>query len=78
MKELQPLGALLGQISLYVSIWIALVIILSVIIFLLVVKYIHDKKNNMAENNDKKEMILRICIYLVLGVLVFLLFPLLG
>ena len=76
MGKFQGLGELFGQIILYIYLWIAVVIILLVIFISLIVKYMHNKKINGVEHDEKKGMILRICIYLVLGVLIFILSPL--
>ena len=76
MGKFQGLGELFGQIIVYIYIWIAIVIIFLIIFISLITKYIHDKKINKVENDDKKRIIMRICIYLVLGLLIFILSPL--
>ena len=60
----------------YFYIWISVVIVLLVIVILLIAKYIYNKKTNKAGGNDRKNLILRICLYVVLGVLLFVLSPL--
>ena len=76
MGKFQGLGELFGQIIVYIYLWIAVVILFLVILISLITKYLHDKKNNKVENDDKKRIIMRICIYLVLGFLIFILSPL--
>ena len=76
MGKFQGLGELFGQIIVYIYLWIAVVILFLVIFISLITKYIHDKKINKVENDDKKRIIMRICIYLVLGLLIFILSPL--
>ena len=76
MGMYQALGEIFGQIIVYIYLWIAVVIIFLVIFISLIAKYLHDKKINKVENDDKKRIIMRICIYLVLGFLIFLLSPL--
>ena len=76
MGKFQGLGELFGQIIVYIYLWIAVVILFLVIFISLITKYLHDKKNNKVENDDKKRIIMRICIYLVLGLLIFILSPL--
>ena len=76
MGKFQGLGELFGQIIVYIYLWIAVVILFFVIFISLITKYLHDKKINKVENDDKKRIIMRICIYLVLGFLIFILSPL--
>ena len=76
MGKFQGLGELFGQIIVYLYLWIAVVILFLVIFISLITKYLHDKKINKVENDDKKRIIMRICIYLVLGLLIFILSPL--
>ena len=76
MGKFQGLGELFGQIIVYIYLWIAVVILFLVIFISLITKYLHDKKINKVENDDKKRIIMRICIYLVLGFLIFILSPL--
>ena len=76
MDKFQGSENALGQIITYIYTWIALVLFFLVGFIILIVKYFQDKKINKAENNDKKSMGLRICIYLILGVLLFILSPL--
>ena len=76
MGKFQGLGELFGQIIVYLYLWIAVVILFLVIFISLITKYLHDKKINKVENDDKKRIIMRICIYLVLGFLIFILSPL--
>ena len=76
MGKFQGLGELFGQIIVYIYLWGAVVIIFLIIFISLITKYFHDKKINKVENNDKNRIILRICIYLVLGLLIFILSPL--
>ena len=76
MVKFQGLGELFGQIIVYIYLWIAVVILFLVIFISLITKYLHDKKINKVENDDKKRIIMRICIYLVLGLLIFILSPL--
>ena len=76
MGKFQGLGELFGQIIVYIYLWIAVVILFLVIFISLITKYLHDKKINKVENDDKKRIIMRICIYLVLGLLIFILSPL--
>ena len=76
MGKFQGLGELFGQIIVYIYLWIAVVILFLIIFISLITKYLHDKKINKVENDDKKRIIMRICIYLVLGFLIFILSPL--
>ena len=76
MDKTQGFGDLIGQIMIFLYVWFAIVIVLIVIIVLLLVKYFHDKKTNKTENNDRKNVALRICIYVFLALLLFVLSPL--
>ena len=76
MDKFQGLGAVLGQVIIYIYLWVAVVIFFLIVLVWLIAKYIHEKKNNKVENNDRRKIILRICLYLVLGVLIFVLSPL--
>ncbi len=66
---------MIGQIVLYIFIWFALLIIFLIVFISLIVKYFYDVKNNKIQGDDIKNTLLRICIYLVLGVLLLILMP---
>ena len=76
MENSQGLGGLIGQIAIYLSIWIAVVVVLLIVIVLLLAKYFRYKKTNATDNNDRRNITLRICLYIVLGLLLFVLSPL--
>ena len=66
---------MIGQIIFYIFIWIALSVVFLVIFISLIAKYFYDVKNNKIQGDDIKNTLLRICIYLVLGVLLLILLP---
>ena len=66
---------MIGQIIFYIFIWIALLVVFLVIFISLIAKYFYDVKNNKIQSDDIKNTLLRICIYLVLGVLLLILLP---
>ncbi len=66
---------MIGQIIFYIFIWIALLVVFLVIFISLIAKYFYDVKNNKIQGDDIKRTLLRICIYLVLGVLLLILLP---
>ncbi len=66
---------MIGQIIFYIFIWIALSVVFLVIFISLIAKYFYDVKNNKIQGDDIKRTLLRICIYLVLGVLLLILLP---
>ena len=66
---------MIGQIIFYIFIWIALLVVFLVIFISLIAKYFYDVKNNKIQDDDIKRTLLRICIYLVLGVLLLILLP---
>ena len=66
---------MIGQIVFYIFIWIALLVVFLVIFISLIAKYFYDVKNNKIQGDDIKRTLLRICIYLVLGVLLLILLP---
>ena len=66
---------MIGQIIFYIFIWIALLVVFLVIFISLIAKYFYDVKNNKIQGDGIKNTLLRICIYLVLGVLLLILLP---
>ena len=60
MENSQGLGGLIGQIAIYLSIWIAVVVVLLIVIVLLLAKYFRYKKTNATDNNDRRNITLRI------------------
>lgn len=66
---------MIGQIIFYIFIWIALSVVFLVIFISLIAKYFYDVKNNKIQGDDIKRTLLRIFIYLVLGVLLLILLP---
>ena len=76
MGIFQGLGEIFGQMIIYIYIWIAVVIIITVVLLALISKYKQYKKNDKTEADDRNRMIFRICIYLVLGILIFAFSPL--
>ena len=75
MENFGVIFSMFVQIVLYMYIWIAVAIVILGVLIALIVKYIHDKKNNEIENKNKRNVIMRIIIYMVLGLLLFVLSP---
>ena len=76
MDKFQGLGGLFGRLIIYIYIWIAVAIVILAVFIALLAKYFSKKKTGKVENDDRKKLILRICMYVVLGLLIFVLSPL--